>query len=764
MPTPSFPTNPVPAHRKPVAVDTETFLIAPGRLAPQLVCGTFCGTDGHSLILDHEDSLDKIWILIQDDSKLLVLANAPFDFGVFAAQDRELLPWTFKAYADERIWDVQTWDRLWNIRNGWTSFDPVLNRKLDNGGGYNLADCVKRWLGEEVEGKDAEDAWRMRYAELFGTPLVQWPEEAKEYARNDATYTVRVQQQQIAKGGVLDDFWRQCKYHWALHLFSCRGLRTQEEVVREVELEISKHVAVAGRRLMELGLYKRSGTAANPRISQDQKATRERVVRACDLAGILPPRTDPSKKFPEGQISIDVDTLKSLAEYDEGLGLLAEVSNDKKLLGTYIPVLLQGVDYPINAGYNVLVDTGRTSSFKPNIQNVPRKGGMRECYVPRKGYIYVDCDYNIAELRSLSQVLLNMYGYSDMAEIISKGIDIHCMMAAAIMGISFDAYMERYKGGDKQCKEMRQLAKALDFGAPGGLGAATFVDYAKASYDVHITEEDARELLNKYKETFPEMRRYFADITAAMAGGNTLTVSQYGSNRLRGGANFCPAANSYFQGLTADGAKLACWNVALECYLGVKYDVFEKVFADWQQGTWHHFVTEVLPSEYRSPLYGSFPVWFIHDQIGIESPFEMARGAAKRLSEVMVESMTIFTPDVPCIAEADMKRRWYKEAEPTYNKEGDLVPWSPPTTASLLRKKLPEDKAEWPEPLLYLSCWREGEPPLSDEEAALADLLLPQKKKDGSIDPTFWHKANQLWRWEVLARQYNPDPWSIDNV
>jgi DNA polymerase I-like protein with 3'-5' exonuclease and polymerase domains len=111
---------------------------------------------------------------------------------------------------------------------------------------------------------------------------------------------------------------------------------------------------------------------------------------------------------------------------------------------------------------------------------------------------------------------------------------------------------------------------------------------------------------------------------------------------------FCDGCNSYFQGLTADGAKAALYEVVRECYL-VK----------------------------SSPLYGFRPVAFIHDEILLEGPEAGARAAAKRLEEVMISEMQEWTPNIPTKADAHLMLKWYKDAEPVYDKEGQLQVWEP---------------------------------------------------------------------------------------
>ena len=145
------------------------------------------------------------------------------------------------------------------------------------------------------------------------------------------------------------------------------------------------------------------------------------------------------------------------------------------------------------------------------------------------------------------------------------------------------------------------------------------------------------------------MTEYFNEIAQAAAlEGDHITVTQHRSGRVRGGCTYTSAANTYFQGLCADGALASLVGVSHECYN--------------------------VP---ESPLFHSRIVAFIHDEIILESPKELAAAAAKRLSEVMVEKMAIFIPDIPIRADSHIMDRWYKDAEPTFDSSGVLIPWTP---------------------------------------------------------------------------------------
>jgi hypothetical protein len=66
----------------------------------------------------------------------------------------------------------------------------------------------------------------------------------------------------------------------------------------------------------------------------------------------------------------------------------------------------------------------------------------------------------------------------------------------------------------------------------------------------------------------------------------------------------------------------------------------------------------------------------------LETPDDRGHEVGMELSRVMQESMEDFTPDVPSRASACLMKRWYKGAEPVYDKNNRLVPFEPQQEAA----------------------------------------------------------------------------------
>lgn len=608
-----------------VAFDTETALIAPGRLAPPLVCISWA-KDEDSGLLHHADSQAREFVeeLLKADT--VVGHNVAYDMAVFAAKWPDLLPRIFAAYADSRITDTMLREKLQHIALGvYRGYKKVNGETVKLG--YSLADVAKRRLGRDLD----KTTWRTGYAELSDIPLHEWPEGARQYAIYDAMTTYAIWQDQEAEGReLLADQYRQARAAWWLHLASAWGLKTDAEGVRRFKEQIETDLRTAQAVCIRAGVVRTNGT-------RDTKAAARLMEAACREKGIEAARTE------KGAVALDRGSCEKVGH--PILTAYAELSSLSKQLSTDVPLLLSGETTPIQARFETLLETGRTSS-SPNIQNLPRKGGMRECFVPRAGYVFAAADYEQMELRTVAQVCLARFGYSRLAEALNAGIDPHLEMAARIVGVSYEQALRRKKEGDETIDNARQTAKVANFGFPGGLGAGRLVEFARGTYGVNLSEVEAQQLKAVWLQSWPEFRDYFNWIGGVCDELNP-TIEQLYVGRRRGGVSYTEACNSMFQGLAADAAKNAGFLVSRACY--------------------------VEPS---SPLYGSRIVNFVHDEIIIEAPEEKAHEAAMELARLMVDGASVLMPDVPPKVEPLLMRRWSKKAKPLKDEQGRLVPWN----------------------------------------------------------------------------------------
>jgi DNA polymerase I-like protein with 3'-5' exonuclease and polymerase domains len=620
-----------------VAIDTETYLITEDNKQPDIVCLSVCEDGEPPELFGAEHVYDVLCHLLKQDF-IFVLQNAPFDFGVLIRAFPNLESEIWRLYEDGRVRDVGIVQKLLDLR-----VSGLSNEK----GAYSLGGMVERYLPHKLD--KGVDSWRMRYAELAGVPVVEWPPSAVKYAIEDAEYTLQVykaQQRLMAKIPLPpNEIQRQVKAHWALHLTSLRGLRTDGEAVAKLDTELDVELKQANEILIAAEIFhkdkKNGGLKLSPKgaPTKNMAAIKGRVEKAYAKLGLTAPCTD------KGNICTDETTLSESG--DHILETLASISGISKIKTSYMPLLQACITKRIQTNFNPLLETGRTSSYKPNVQQWPRKGSVRECLIPEPGHVFVSCDYDTLELRCIAQVLLWRFGSSKMADAIRAGRDLHLMVAAQLAGVDYETAKVRYDEDDEELVDKRQMSKVANFGFCGGMGPDTFVQYA-AGVALSITRDEAFNLRQRWLDTWPEMNQYFR-----LAGEHT---GDFGDKRLQcwvsgrevAGVSFSAYCNYQFQALAADGAKASLYETVRRCRLDI-----------------------------TSSMYGSHPYNFIHDQIILESPVDKAAAAGRELCEVMVSEMQRWTPDVPISASPVLMERWYKGAKTVLDDRGELQIWRP---------------------------------------------------------------------------------------
>jgi hypothetical protein len=639
-----------------------------------------------------EEALTFYRTILADPALLLVIHNAPFDLGVACSEDPTLIFPVFDAFVQKRVCCTIVLQKLIDIALGMRKFRRFEGRIVKTG--YHLAELIELYYKEQVA---KADTWRLSYWLLRDIPLERWPESAKKYAIYDSTLHLRLweaQQRLIAANwkGELPNQFEQQRTNWILQLMGLWGIRAEksrvdyfvkvcEEEIRKMHQRLlyclhcgqpqKQHDVAACVKFENTGIFREDRKG---KVVRTMSEIRRRVVESFARMQIPVPMTDPSKKFPQGQVQTDKDTLEQTD--DPYLHVLAESMTFAKHLGQWGPVLRAAQDRPVICRYEILVETGRTACSGSegqegtNIQNPPRKGDVRPAIVPRPGYVFCSTDADTIELRAHAQNLLEIVGWSKMAERLieqakSKGPDLHEVLGANIVGIDAREFQQRRKSGDVEMAYARQFAKIPNFGFPGGLGAETFVGYAAGQldreafqkwFDVDRTRAvtKAKELREVWFETFPENRYYFEAVSKQIDRQKGYgTVRQLRSMRIRGGTRFTAASNGYFQGRVADAMKDILWRLGYECYTG-------RCSSCQAKGC------DACNGRGQSVLFGSRLSMFLHDEPILEHPEASAAIRAERQRQIVVEVLSIWMSSIPCTSSAVLMRRWQKGAEPGF--------------------------------------------------------------------------------------------------
>jgi hypothetical protein len=635
-----------------IALDLETCRFGPRQMAPRPICAAMAWLEAPgevAAVLHHcnadidEDGMYVIGPLLTSDTRQIIGHNIAYDMSCIGAHYPELLPAIFQAYDENRITDTMIRAKLLDITKGcYRGFRRLPNGKQEKlsyglgdpatGGGCGL---VRRCFGVRLD----KDTWRLRYEELEDIPLAEWPEGAREYALDDARWTLKLWELQEEHSDLLEDQYRQARAAFWLRLMSCWGLTTDLWAVNALRGKTAIKIEELARRLLP---YRLVHPRPDGGYKRNLAPARVLMIDVCRIRKVEPPKTE------AGAIALDDASCRksghpALVDY-------AEFTSATKRLGTDIELLESGTEDPIHARFEELLETGRTSS-SPNVQNPPREGGVRECYVPRPGFVFASADFSMLELRTVAQVLYTRFGASTLRDALNAGRDPHTEVACRILGVSYEAGAAMHETEDHDFEQVRAVGKVANFGFPGGLGPTRLVHFALLSYGVTLTEHQARKLKETWLSQWPEFRDYFAWIASEVDRPQPRIRHLY-SNRWRGGMTYTAACNSFFQGLGADAAKAAGWTVSKACYLGTP-----------RQG------------ERPNPLLGSRIVNFIHDEFIVEVPEPIGHEAAHELARLMQDAAQVWTPDVAMkVGKPKLMRRWSKDAKAVW-KEGRLVAW-----------------------------------------------------------------------------------------
>jgi DNA polymerase I-like protein with 3'-5' exonuclease and polymerase domains len=214
---------------------------------------------------------------------------------------------------------------------------------------------------------------------------------------------------------------------------------------------------------------------------------------------------------------------ESMSKFEHPIGLaLTDYKDALKLITTYGEAFLSGTkkkrgsvepDGRVRTTFNQIVSTGRISSRKPNMQNIPAKESVgtryRNAFICSPLWSYVDSDFASQEL----VIIAYMSQDPVWNNALKLGQDLHSVCAELVFG-------KKWKdGGDVDCafyalkdgkpamqkckckahKRMREAVKSINFGLAYGMS-----EY-KLAATLHITVKEAKQLIDDYFKTFPRI-------------------------------------------------------------------------------------------------------------------------------------------------------------------------------------------------------------------------------------------------------------------
>lgn len=267
-----------------------------------------------------------------------------------------------------------------------------------------------------------------------------------------------------------------------------------------------------------------------------------------------------SKKTSTGAKTTKEEVLLSLRDDHLIIDLILEYRHYKKLKTTYVDSLGKYIDEEdkIHTEFNQIgTVTGRLSSNNPNLQNIPNRGedskDIRSLFIAEEGFSFLSVDYSQIELR----IAAILSGDEKLISAFEENKDIHKATADEVFG----------EADGISNKDKRTYAKTINFGILYGQGARAL------SQQLKISLEDAKNFIEKYKETYSQLMEYMENIIVD-ARENGYTKTAYGRKRkifnINSTLHFVRAQaerfaiNAPIQGTAADVIKLALINIVKE--------------------------------------------------------------------------------------------------------------------------------------------------------------------------------------------------------
>lgn len=330
----------------------------------------------------------------------------------------------------------------------------------------------------------------------------------------------------------------------------------------------------------------------------------------------------PLKKRNKSQFSTSAAVLEELAQEHEIARLILQSRKYAKLKSTYtdaLPELISPVDGRIHTTYNqTTTATGRLSSSKPNLQNIPVRteegNKIRKAFIPRdrENGLILSADYSQIELRLLAHVS----GDEHLIEAFKSGEDIHRITASKVFDVPLD----------KVTKEMRYKAKAVNFG----------IVYGQSKYGLakalNISIYDAENFINRYFATYPNVKKYMEDIVQKVSEQGYVET-MFGRKRYLAGE-----LNSS-NGMVRDFAKRAAINHPMQ---GTAADLIKLAMVDLDR--------KMYANNLKSKL-----IMQVHDELVLE----VYKDELEVVQKLVREAMELNQPlSVPLIIDISVGETW----------------------------------------------------------------------------------------------------------
>lgn len=533
----------------------------------------------------------KAAIYLSDDGQAGLKAKL---FGVLAAVDGEQIYYVPADLARDLFWPPQIighdLKRCWEIlkRHGISLagqlrdvmlMDYILDPGTRN---HDLRALALRYLGQELP--DSEQA------SLFGADLTGLGQKTAYLWQIGAKLEAELKEK-----GLINLYEKiEAPLMPVLARMEELGIKVNAEHLKELSRKLSKTEEAVSRKIFKL-----AGQKFNIASPQQLKEILFDKL-SIPVMGIRKGKTG---------LSTAASELEKMRGLHPIIDLISEYREIAKLQNTYVdvlPTLLDTKTQRVHTTFNQAVTaTGRLSSSEPNLQNIPIRGDLgkeiRQCFIAEKGFQLISADYSQIELR----VVASLSNDKEMIEIFKNNEDIHKMTAAKINGVK----------SDKVTPEMRQAAKAINFGIIYGMGPHSLAESTGVSF------AEAKDFIAKYFVVFKDVKK-FLDETKALAHSLGYVETLLGRRR------YLPEINSGIPMLRSSAERMAI-NAPVQ---GTSADLIKTAMIE---------VDKLLVKKYGDSARLLLQV---HDELVIEAKEGLVKKVAAETQKIMENVIKLRVP------------------------------------------------------------------------------------------------------------------------
>jgi DNA polymerase-1 len=365
-------------------------------------------------------------------------------------------------------------------------------------------------------------------------------------------------------------------------------------------------------------------------------------------------------------------TLQKLASKHPVIKALQNYRDSKKKLDTYgvefVTDYVNPVTGRIHSSINQLgAATGRTSSSKPNIQNIPKDQRYRRCFRSRPGYKLIKVDMSGAELR----IIAEMSGDLIWIEAFQKGWDVHSIGAEMM---KHDEWVRNtladcsFAANKTKCKcpehgKIRDANKTINFGVAYGMEEQSLAD------KLGISRMAARALLELWRKVNGNIDRFLKALgdkvkrllEARTIGGRRrlFTKPTWESARIKAindakkyKREFQPSDVGYAYGAMYAMIERQGKNMPIQ---GTNADILKVALGSWVMDDGFKFMWHWLWDEFRAEI-----VNVVHDEFVVECPDEFVEQCYDRIGEAINRAGAVFLKLVSMEFEGAYADYWKK--------------------------------------------------------------------------------------------------------